>query len=883
MAPVKTTCPYCGVGCGITAERRADGAVAIAGDPAHPANFGRLCSKGTALAETLGLETRLLHPEIAGRRVGWDAALDHVAQRFAETIRTHGPDSVAFYVSGQLLTEDYYVANKLMKGFIGAANIDTNSRLCMASSVAGHVRAFGEDIVPGNYEDLDQAELIVCVGSNMAWCHPVLFQRIAAARDRNPALRLVVIDPRRTATAEAADLHLALRPGSDVTLFNGLLAHLARSDRTDVAFVDQRTQGMGDAVATAMADAPSLDAVASACGLDVRDVARFFDWFGEIGKTVTLYSQGVNQSASGTDKVNAIVNCHLLTGRIGRPGMGPFSLTGQPNAMGGREVGGLANQLAAHMRIEDAGHRATVQAFWNSPVVAQRAGLKAVELFDAVADGRIKAIWIMATNPVVSLPDADKVRKALRRCDFVVVSDCVRDTDTTTLAHVLLPALAWGEKDGTVTNSERRISRQRAFLPAPGEARADWWIVAQLAARLGYASAFQYRSAADVFREHAELSGTSNDGARLFDISGLAAIDAAAYDALAPVQWPAPAHHSGGTARLLGGDDRPLRFVPVRGRPVAHAVSDAFPLALNTGRVRDHWHTLTRTGLSPRLSSHSAEPFLAIHPADAAAAGVTDGALTRVVSAWGEAILRVRCTDAQRPGAVFAPMHWTEVFAAKGRVGAAVNPAVDPVSGQPELKHTPVRVEPFAVAWQAAVLTREPMGVDDCAWWTRCACVAGWHYDAAGAAMPQDWLAWAKARFAARVGEWIVYRDPRQQMFRAALIEQGRLDVCVLVGTHALSRDWLAGLLAKAPLSPADRIALLAGRPMSGRAEQGPTVCACFGVGQAAIRAAIRERTLNSVAAIGAALQAGTNCGSCRPELAALLRAERRDGAAAVD
>jgi assimilatory nitrate reductase catalytic subunit len=371
----------------------------------------------------------------------------------------------------------------------------------------------------------------------------------------------------------------------------------------------------------------------------------------------------------------------------------------------------------------------------------------------------------------------------------VVVSDCVRETDTTRLAHVLLPALAWGEKDGTVTNSERRISRQRTFLPAPGEAKADWWIVAQVAARLGHAAAFPYRSAADIFREHAALSGSANDGARLFDVSELAAIDDTAYDALGPVQWPVTTRSPGGTARLLGDGEQCLRFVPVRGRPVAHAVSDAFPLALNTGRVRDHWHTLTRTGLSPRLSSHSAEPFLAIHPADAAAAGVADGALARVASAWGEAVLRVRHTDAQRPGAVFVPMHWTDIFAAKGRVGAAVNPAVDPVSGQPELKHTPVRVAPFIVGWSAEAFTREPMNVDDCAWWTRSVRVAGWSYDLAGTDAPRDWLDWAKVRFGAKAGEWIVYRDPRRQVFRAALLERGRLQACILVGTHAHSRD----------------------------------------------------------------------------------------------
>jgi assimilatory nitrate reductase catalytic subunit len=710
----------------------------------------------------------------------------------------------------------------------------------------------------------------------------VLFQRIAAARERNPEARLVVIDPRRTATAEVADLHLPLRPGSDVTLFNGLLVHLARSGRTDPGLAAEADA----ALAAAKEDAPGLDRVAEACGLDVADVARFFDWFAEIGKTVTLYSQGVNQSSSGTDKVNAIINCHLLTGRIGGAGMGPFSLTGQPNAMGGREVGGLANQLAAHMRIEDAESRALVQAFWRSPVIAGKPGLKAIELFDAVAHGRIKALWIIATNPVVSLPDADRVREALRRCDFVVVSDCVRDTDTTRLAHVLLPALAWGEKDGTVTNSERRISRQRAFLPPPGEAKPDWWMVAQVAARLGHAAAFPYRSAAEIFREHAALSGAGNSGSRLFDISALAEIDDEAYDALAPVQWPVTSRRPGGTARLLGDGRGAMRFVPVRGRAVAHAVDRSFPLALNTGRVRDHWHTLTRTGLSPRLSSHVPEPFIAIHPADAAAAGVIDGALARLVSPWGDMIARLVCSDAQTPGSVFAPMHWNDAFSARGRVGAAVNPAVDPVSGQPELKHTPVRVEPFAVAWQAVVLARHAIDVGGCSYWTRIACADGWRYEIAGIASPQDWEAWAEGLLAAgeSPGEWIVYRDPRHRIFRAALIRAGRLEACILVGADRdMSREWLAGLLSQKVLSSADRIGLLAGRPLAATAHGGPVVCACFGVCEATIRAAIRERGLDSVPAIGTATKAGTNCGSCRTELAMLLRADRDAARAAAE
>ena len=485
---VATTCPYCGVGCGV----RVQGAQQpVAGDDAHPANAGRLCVKGSALHETLVAQGRLLQPmrrtaegPSGLQPVGWDDALDEVAGRFARTIAEHGPDSVAFYVSGQLLTEDYYVANKLMKGYIGSANIDTNSRLCMSSAVAGHKRAFGEDVVPGCYEDFELADVIVLVGSNTAWCHPVLYQRIVAAKEQRPEMKIVVVDPRRTPTCDIADLHLPLLPGSDVPLFNGLLAWLDAHGARDQAYVAAHTKGLEAALAAAVDSAGDIDAAARACGVQRDKLEAFYALFAAHEKVVTLFSQGVNQSGQGTDKVNSIINCHLLTGRIGRPGMGPFSMTGQPNAMGGREVGGLANTLAAHLDFEPA-QRALVQRFWNSPRIASRPGLKAVDLFEAVYSGAVKAIWIVATNPVVSLPDADRVREALRRCEFVVVSDVMQDTDTTQLAHLLLPALGWGEKDGTVTNSERCISRQRAFRPAPGEARPDWWALSAVASRIG--------------------------------------------------------------------------------------------------------------------------------------------------------------------------------------------------------------------------------------------------------------------------------------------------------------------------------------------------------------------------------------------------------------
>jgi len=476
MSLTRTTCPYCGVGCGVLAG--ADGT--IKGDPEHPANFGRLCSKGAALGETIDLEGRLLQPKVNGADADWDTALDLVAEKFSAAIAEHGPDSVAFYASGQLLTEDYYVANKLMKGFIGSGNIDTNSRLCMASSVAGHKRAFGTDTVPGTYEDLEQADLIVLVGSNLAWCHPVLYQRIAAAKEARPHMRIVNIDPRRTATTDFADMHLQIAPDGDVALFNGLLAHLVDAGAVDIGYVQDHVSGCFDAVKSAR------QGDAGDSGLEAAERAAFYALWAQTEKVVTVYSQGVNQSSCGTDKVNAILNCHLATGRIGRAGMGPFSVTGQPNAMGGREVGGLANMLANHLELDNADHRQVVQDFWDSPTMCTKPGLKAVDLFKACDDGQIKALWVMSTNPAVSLPDADGVAAAIAAVPFVVTSDIMERTDTNDLADVLLPATGWGEKDGTVTNSERRISRQRAFLPSPGAARPDWEIISDVATRMGF-------------------------------------------------------------------------------------------------------------------------------------------------------------------------------------------------------------------------------------------------------------------------------------------------------------------------------------------------------------------------------------------------------------
>ncbi len=876
---VRTTCPYCGVGCGVLA-RNVNGTVEIAGDPLHPANLGALCSKGYALGETLGLDGRLLHPKVNGARVTWNQALDHVGTSLERIIREHGPEYVAFYVSGQLLTEDYYVANKLMKGYLGSANIDTNSRLCMASSVVGHKRAFGEDLVPTCYEDLDQADLIVLVGSNTAWCHPVLFGRITAQKERRPDLKVIVIDPRRTPTCEVADLHLPVKAGTDVWLFNGLLSYLRRHGAINRDFVASHTSGADRALEAADSSAADAATVASICGVDVSRLTEFYRMFAANERVVTAFSQGVNQSSVGTDKVNSIINCHLLTGRIGRPGMGPFSLTGQPNAMGGREVGGLATSLAAHMDLENPRHRATVQKFWNSPVIAKAPGLKAVDLFEAIHAGRIKAVWIMGTNPVVSMPEADRVRAALACCELVVVSDCIARTDTTAYAHVLLPATGWGEKDGTVTNSERRISRQRSFVDPAGEARPDWWIVCEVARRLGFGDSFDFRSAAEVFDEHARLSGAIGAGQRAFDISGLAGLEADDYERLEPVQWPLSQGQARGAQRMFADGrfmhpDGRARLIATPPRLPRNRTDEEFPFVLNTGRIRDQWHTMTRTGRSPRLAEYLPEPFVDIHPQDALLAAIRDGELARVTTRWGSMVVRARCSGEISRGTVFVPMHWSDCYSSQARVGALVNPEVDNLSGEPEFKHTPASVEPFPVEWYGFILTRRELSTLDVTWWTRVNAANCTRYEIAGRRLHESWTEWARTLLGAveKDADYIEYEDDAARTYRAAYIVNGELQACVYIAnrTDLPDRTALSRLFALEKLEAGHRMALLTTGAVVEGEDPGPLVCSCYAVGRNTICRAIEEQGLMDARQVGAFLRAGTNCGSCVPEIKALL------------
>ncbi|WP_166268766.1 nitrate reductase [Marinobacter caseinilyticus] len=868
---VRTTCPYCGVGCGVIAQ--ATSGQAVAGDAQHPANHGRLCVKGASLHETLGSNGRLLSAKVRGRTTPLAEALDATAEAIRQSIETYGPGSVAFYLSGQLLTEDYYVANKLAKGFLKTPHVDTNSRLCMSSAVAAHKRAFGADVVPGCYEDLELAELLVLTGSNTAWNHPILYQRMKAAARRGR--RVVVIDPRETATTELADLHLKLRPGTDTVLFNGLLVWLVDHNAIDWDFVDNHCQDLDVAVAAAREAAPDVAAVAALCDLAKSDVEAFFEWFAATPRTVTGFSQGSNQSVAGTDKGNAIINCHLATGRIGKPGASPFSITGQPNAMGGREVGGLANTLAAHMDYDSPGACDRVARFWQTDAVADGPGLKAVDLFDAVHRGDIKVLWVMATNPAVSLPDSTRVREAIKRCPTVIVSDCIARTDTTMLADILLPAAGWGEKNGTVTNSERRISRQRSFLPQVGDARPDWWLVSEVARRLGHAHGFGYDTAADIFREHAALSGFENDGARLFDISALATLSDAAYDTLEPVQWPVRATATNTSQRLFS-DGRFCtpegrgRLIPIRTVVPAAVPTTEAPMIVNTGRVRDQWHTMTRTARSPRLLQHRSEPFIEMHPDDRLACGIEQAGLATLEQGLNRFTGRVRETAAQRRGEVFIPIHWNQQYASAGLASQLIARVVDPISGQPESKHGVAALKPFEARWYARLLcpAEQPRS------W-----LADYWSHAPLADCDSWWLAGQRSvDWSAEVGHWLggapqmVLSDPQEGRFRAARLKGGRVVAILLV--DAISErlppvDWLASCFALDKLTPEQCRNLLSGRDVA-QEDIGTVVCSCFQVGERQIAKAIADGA-QDVATLGAQLKCGTNCGSCLPELKALV------------
>ncbi|QYD72071.1 molybdopterin-dependent oxidoreductase [Paraburkholderia edwinii] len=884
----RSTCCYCGVGCGVLIEAEDGRITGVKGDPEHPANFGKLCSKGLALADSARSDSgRVLQPELRTRRdaprhaVPWDEALDTVAQRFADVIAEHGPDAVAFYLSGQLLTEDYYVFNKLAKGLVGTNNIDTNSRLCMSSAVTAYKMALGADGPPTCYEDLELAQTVLFAGSNMAWAHPVLFRRLEAARAANPAIRWIVVDPRRTDTAAMADLHLAIQPGTDVALFNGMLHHLIWEGLVDRDYIDAHTTGFDELKKLVREFTPRV--AAELCGIAEQDLLQAAEWFGASPAALSLYCMGLNQSSHGTDKNLALINLHLATRQIGRPGAGPFSLTGQPNAMGGREVGGMATMLAAHRDIGNAAHREEVARLWGLSDAARLSGspgLPAVDMFEALRSGKVKAVWIACTNPVHSMPDIAKVREALDQAEFVVVQDAFMQTDTVPYADVLLPAATWGEKAGTVTNSERRITRVRAAVAPAGEAKPDWWIANEVARRIAQKlvrepQMFGFEHTEAVFDEHRALT----EG-RDLDIGG---ISYALLDAQGPQQWPFPPGREEGDARRytdgrFATADGRARFHATQYLPVADEVNARFPFRLTTGRLRDQWHGMSRTGRVAKLFSHAPEPALTMHPGDAARRGLAEGDLVHVKSRRGALVLPLQISDDMQSGAVFAAMHWSGQFVASGGINETTHGAVDPHSKQPELKHAAVRIERADLPWRMIAARRgdtlalqaalQPL-LKECAY-------ASVTFDAddllilraAHTAAPQGWLERVYAALELPSGDdTLEYRDARRGLDKRAIWRENVIDGFVLAGDTANGAALLAKLRDARPWS-GPRFAAFAGL----RAEpavRDRVVCGCMQVKASSINEAIAHGA--TVPELKAKLGCGTVCGSCLPELKRLV------------
>ncbi len=927
MMETRSTCPYCGVGCGVVIESDGVQITGVRGDPEHPANFGRLCTKGATLAQTASAavtrQTRLLRPMQRLARgaqpepLAWDDALNQASRRFATVIEQHGPDAVGFYVSGQLLTEDYYVFNKLAKGLVGTNNIDTNSRLCMSSAVAGYKATLGADAPPACYDDLNHAQCLFIAGSNAAWAHPILFRRIEDARRANPALKIVVVDPRRTDTAEIADLHLRIEPGSDVMLFHGMLNTLLRQGWTDASYIDAHTSGF-DALQVLVRTA-TPERVAQVCGISPRDLATATRWFAGVGDpsvgprapTLSLYCQGLNQSSSGTAKNAALINLHLATGQIGRPGAGPFSLTGQPNAMGGREVGGLANLLSAHRDMANPAHRAEVAALWGLPDVPAKPGRTAIEMFQAAADGEIKALWIACTNPAQSLPDQATVRRALQNAGFVVVQEAFATAATCEFADLLLPASTWGEKEGTVTNSERRISRVRAAVPPPRTTmdgpRHDWSIVVDFARRLepllrpGQPSLFPYPDAESIWNEHRE----STRG-RDLDITGLS------YALLeqAPRQWPFPQGAFEGRPRLYGDgvfptSDGRARFFAEAWRPVAAPCDSRFPFALTTGRLRDQWHGMTRTGTLGRLFGHVPEPAIQMNPGDLRQKGLGAGNLVHLTSRHGSIVLPAQPSEELAAGQVFVAMHWGSEYlgghsstgAPMAGVNALTNPAFCPVSKQPELKHTAVKVLKAELPWSllamAWVSETDALAARDAlrALMPRFAfatCVpfgrerSGVLLRAAAYEAPRDdTLAQIELLLGLAGAEVLRYADRKKGQRRAMRLARvgpdTRLEGFLLAG-DTRAEAWIRTLLQdELPAQSYGRLLLAPGAsaPVA-VAARGPQVCTCFNVGEEAIRDTLARCAGNEdqrLHTLQDALKCGTNCGSCLPALRRLVRA----------
>ena len=911
----RSTCPYCGVGCGVIIESVGADITGVRGDPAHPANFGRLCTKGSTLhltaSKTIALQSRLLQPQMRSARgekpvaTTWSAALDLASAKFARIIQNHGPDAVGFYISGQLLTEDYYVFNKLAKGLIGTNNVDTNSRLCMSSAVAGYKLTLGADAPPACYDDLGLASTLFIAGSNTAFAHPILFRRIEDAKRANPALKIIVADPRRTETADAADLFLPLLPGTDVALFNGMLHVMLWDGLVDHAYIARHTNGFDALRQRVREDTPK--AVAAVCGLREDDIVQAARWFAG-GPTLSLYCQGLNQSSSGTAKNAALINLHLATAQIGKPGAGPFSLTGQPNAMGGREVGGLANLISAHRDMGNCEHRAEVAALWGVDSVPSKPGKTAVEMFEAAADGEIKALWIACTNPAQSMPDQATVRRALQRAEFVVVQEAYANTATCAYADLLLPATTWGEKDGTVTNSERRISRVRPAVVAPGQARHDWLIATDFARYLeatlrpGLPTLFAGTTPKDVWNEHRETTR-----GRDLDITGLS------YSELevAPAQWPFPTGARTGKARLYENGvfptaDGRARFADVGYTRVAEPRDARYPFSLNTGRLRDQWHGMSRTGTLGRLFGHVPEPSLDLHAQDMARLKLADGDLAYVTSRRGSIVVAVKTSSQVRSSQAFMAMHWGEEFLSGSTstgermtgVNALTSPAFCPTSKQPELKHAAVKILKAELPWRLLAVAWLP---DDKALTARehlrelmpafsfASCVpfgrarSGVLFRAAAhEAAPDALLSQIEGILGLSSAEVLHYADKKRGQRRSMRLQSSkeatRLDGFLLAGDIS-AEAWVKTLLQdELPAQAYGRLLLAPGaKAPIAIAPRGKQVCSCFDVSERQIEAALGNATgsqIERLATVQNQLHCGTNCGSCLPELKRMVQAQ---------
>ena len=878
---VKSTCAYCGVGCGIEARINNKGQLDIKGDDQHPANKGKLCTKGLTLAETLINDNRMLTPQILNKPVSWNEALDEAALQLQDVINHYGANAVAFYVSGQLLTEDYYVINKLAKGFIGTANIDTNSRLCMSSAVAGHQRAFGEDCVAGCYDDLEAAEVVILTGSNLAWCHPVLFQRLKQAQKEHQT-KIVVIDPRHTASCDIADLHLAITPGSDVALFNGLLSYLHNNNKFDQDYINAHTHNIEATLATALTQDTN---VSQLTGISEEQLHTFYQLFANHPRTVTVYSQGVNQSTSGTDKVNAIINCHLATGRIGKPGATPFSITGQPNAMGGREVGGLATTLAAHLSFDRHDHWQLLSDFWQTDKLVTQPGLKAVDMFDAIAAGTIKAVWIIATNPAASLPNSNKINQALAQCPCVIVSDCVNDNDTLRHATIKLPAQGWSEKSGTVTNSERCISRQRRLLPTQGEAKPDWWIINQIANRMGFKDSFNYTNEAQIFAEHVALTSENNhpnQTPRLLNLSGLSHLTQHDYDSLLPQQWPI--NGDGITHQRLFSDgifptqDGRAHFIATPYRPLATNTSTDYPLLLNTGRIRDQWHTMTRTGLSASLAHHIQEPLISIHPQDAKQYQLNNNQLVSVNSQYSNAIFRVRISTDVQPHNVFIAIHWTQQTSSSGSICALIGDQRDPISGQPEYKATAVQLTPLTYTTDAILTTTEALTLTDlppqtALYWVCKKVKTGYQYCISSHLTPSALEHILMSYFMKSTQQHL--RAITHQSRRAVVIENAYCISSLNIHPH----DSHHYLTSSPNIIAMHRYDLELHHFLNGDDNLAATdiICTCKQITRQQLVSTITDKKIQDVETLSCVTTAGTGCGGCLNELETLLKPNKTD------